>query len=241
MPSRLFRQLSVIVILSAVLRAAESAPPVPALPAVPLEAYAAVGSNFAQNTRIADLGWNDAQFEAFVEGLRATFKGKPLPLDAPARLLHEGIGQRLQALAAQEARAEQERLTAPDGLEQFMKEMTKRFKLQRSDSGLAFGLITPSGGSSRPGPDDTVVVTYDAVAADARTDLPQLSVKNRRVKVADLIPGLAEGVQMMTAQGSALFIVPPDLSYGDGEWPAGVVRGSPLFFTVVVNEIIVAP
>jgi FKBP-type peptidyl-prolyl cis-trans isomerase len=224
--------------LAAFLPAAEPAAPAP--PTFPMDAYVALGSNFAQNTRLAELGWTDVQFEAFVDGLRATFHGSPKPFDTQARLLHEAISRRLQALAEEAQRAREKHYSGPEGIEEYMKDAAKNFKLQRSDSGLAFGLMS-RGGGARPGPDDTVVVTYNAVSADAQTELPALSAQRRRVKVADLLPGLAEGVQMMTIESSALLVLPPDLSYGTGAWPAEVSRGSPLIFSVNLHEIIAAP
>ncbi|MES1167595.1 MAG: FKBP-type peptidyl-prolyl cis-trans isomerase, partial [Oleiharenicola lentus] len=152
----------------------------------------------------------------------------------------EEIGRRLQALAAAEDRVRLERFTGPGEIEGYMKEMTKRFKLQRSDSGLAYGIMA-RGATLRPGPDDTVVISCNAVAADTKTELPSLSLQQQRRKVADLLPGLAEGIQMMSKDASALLILPPDLSYGEGEWPAGIPRGAPLIFTVVVHDIIAAP
>lgn len=232
--------LFALLLLAASFRAAEPAAPATVPAAFSLEAYSAVGSGFAQNTRLPDLGWTEAQFEAFLLGVRAAFQGKPLALDAQARLLHDAIGLRVQALVEQDERARQQQFAEPDRLEAYMKEVTKAFKLQRADSGLAFALVT-RGGGARPGPDDTVVVTYNAVAADAKTELTSLSVKRHRLKVSELLPGLAEGIQMMTMGSSAMLVVPPDLSYGEGTWPAEVPRGSPLIFSVNLHEIIPAP
>jgi hypothetical protein len=95
-------------------------------------------------------------------------------------------------------------------------------------------------GTARPGPDDTVVVTYEVVAADMQTELPRLGAKARRVRVSELPPGLAEGVQMLAADGTAMLVVPPDLAFADDAWPADVPR-APLIFTVKLHEIIAAP
>lgn len=204
-----------------------------------LEAFAAVGSDFAASTHLAELGWNEAQFNAFLDGVRATFQGKPYPLDHRAQQLQVEIGQRLVEMKSEE---EKKRLdfSQPGRVQAYMKEIAKQFALQFSDSGLVYALM-PSKGNLRPGPDDTVVVSYDAVAADQKTDLPQISAKQRRCKVSDLLPGLAEGAQLLTASGSALLVVPPDLTYGTGDWPAGVVRGAPILFTLTLHEIVAQP
>lgn len=200
------------------------------------ETYASLGSSFAQNSKLAQLGWTDAQMDAFIEGLRATFHGRPLPFTAEAAQLQEAVGQRVQELIASESRAF---FTDPARLEMYMKERVKQYRLQRSDSGLAFGLMAQRGGS-RPGPEDTVVISLTAVAADAQTEIPGLKIENRRMHVSDLLPGLAEGVQMMAAGSTGMFVVPPALSYGDGAWPDGVERGTPIIFTVKLHEVVVA-
>lgn len=212
------------------LRAAE--PAAASEPAFPLETYAAVGSQFAENSGLAVLGWTDQQFEAFVDGLRATVRGRPYAFDARARQLHDAIGRRLQQHMQE---MEAARFTRPGEVEKYMKEAAKGLKLELTDSGLAYGLLTREGGT-RPGPDDTVVLSYSVVAADAQTELPQLTASHRRVKVSELLPGLAEGVQMMALSAQALFVLPPDLSYGKGEWPAGVTP-APLIFTVKLEAI----
>lgn len=239
MKSPFLRVLPVLLLSGAVIRAADApAAPAGGLEAFPLDAYVALGSNFAQNARMADLGMSEAQFSAFLDGFRATFQGRPRPLDAEAIRLNETISRRLQSLAEQESRGRQAQFADPRQVEVYMKEAATKFKLQRSDSGLAYGLI--SAGTARPGPDDRVVVTFNAVAADLQTELPQLSAREQRFKVSDLLPGLAEGVQMIAAEGTALLVVPPDLSYADGEWPAGVARG-PIIFTLKLHEIITDP
>jgi FKBP-type peptidyl-prolyl cis-trans isomerase FkpA/FKBP-type peptidyl-prolyl cis-trans isomerase FklB len=198
------------------------------------ETYASLGSSFAQNSRLTQLGWTENQFEAFIEGLRATFRGRPLAMTAEAQQLQESIGQRVQELVAQE---HQTYYADPARLEAYMKQRAKELRLQRSDSGLAFALL-PQPEGSRPGPDDAVVISLEAAAADGQTEIPNLKIDHRRMRVSDLLPGLAEGVQMMQPGSSGLYLVPPALSYGDGTWPAGVERGTPIMFTLKLHEII---
>jgi FKBP-type peptidyl-prolyl cis-trans isomerase len=76
------------------------------------------------------------------------------------------------------------------------------------------------------------------MAADGTTKLPQLSFARAQLKMTDLLPGFMEGLQMMTVDSTAIFVLPPSLSFGEGEWPAGVERGAPLIFQVTLHEII---
>jgi FKBP-type peptidyl-prolyl cis-trans isomerase FkpA len=202
----------------------------------PLEAFSAIGSALAQHNRLADLGWTDAQLGAFLEGIRATVRGKSYPFDAAARSLSGDMSRRIAELAVRER---QQEFAKPGAVEQYMKETRKSFGLQQSDSGLAYG-IKAGGTGVRPGPGDTVVVSFTATAADATTDLPQLATNHKRLKVSELMPGLAEGVQMMTPDSQAMFVLPPALSFGEGEWPAGVDRKTPLVFLFVLHNVVSA-
>lgn len=234
MKAILVRACLVLVLPATALRAAEPA----AAADYPLDAFVAVGSTFAQNTRLPDIGLTEEQFNAFMEGIRAAYRRTPRPLDGQSQHLHEMIGQRLKALEEEEQVARQNYFADPARLEAYMKDAVKNFRLQRSDTGMAYGLV--SSGTSRPGPDDRVVVTYTAVTADGQTELPQISVKEKQVKVSDLLPGLAEGVMLLAAEGTALLVLPPDLTYAAGKWPEGVMHGTPLIFTVKLHSIVTA-
>ena len=82
-----------------------------------------------------------------------------------------------------------------------------------------------------------MVVSYVAYAADGTTRLPQLSSDHVRVKLAGLLPGFMEGLQMMTVESKAVLVMPPALSFGENEWPRGVDRGLPLIFYITLHEV----
>jgi len=231
---KFFNVYLLFALMTPVWAAIGAGPSTPLTTGYPIDTYASLGSSFAQNAHLADLGWTEAQFNAFIDGLRATFRGRPVAMNEEAARLQAAVAGRIQNLVAHDAL---KYFADPARLEAYMKERVKELHLQRSDTGLAFGMIPASGGS-RPGPEDTVVISFKATAADGQTELPTLTIDHRHMPVANLIPGLAEGVQMMNAGSSALFIVPPTLSYGDGEWPDGVEQGTPIIFTVTLHEIV---
>ena len=218
------------------------ATPLAATDAAPNDAYAAVGSKFARDNRLHELGWSEDQVEAFISGIRATFQGSPRQLSPAAEALMQEIGRRVQELEQQALRQQfgSEAFARPGYLERYLKDMRSRLGLQASDSGLVFGIKVNSSGA-RPEPGDTVIISYKVNTADGQTELPGLAQDRMRVKVQDLLPGLAEGLQMMTVGSGALLVLPPDLSYGSGEWPAGAERGTPLIFTVALHEIVTPP
>lgn len=230
-----------LLILLTGLQAAEPSVGPPSGESFTLENYAALGTSFASNYQLARLGWTEAQMEAFLNGQRAYFLGKPYALDDRARALHAETIRRLEsAMGPAKPSSAAEYFGDPARLEAYMKDVCKALQLQRSDSGLAFGMLTGRS-TIRPAPEDTVIISYRVTGPDGQTDLPGLALEKKRVKVADLLPGLIEGVQMVSAGGRGLFVLPAALSFGEGKWPPGTDPGMPLIFTVTLDEIIAAP
>ena len=208
-------------------------------PPAPLTAFAAIGSSMAQVSHLPELGWSEEQIAAFVEGVNAVFHGKPYPFDDAARQVSAEMMRKVQELEAHKKQQAVDAFAQPGRLEKYMKEMRKRYGLQQSDTGLAYSVQAGRTGV-RPRPGDTIVVSCLATAADGTTKLPQLSSDHMRVKMANLLPGFMEGFQMMSVDSQARFILPPALSFGTGEWPEGVDRGTPLLFFVTLHEVISA-
>lgn len=223
---------------------------VPANAAAPdddLAAYASMGSAVAINMRFAELGWTDAQFAAFLTGFRAAFEGTPYPATEATRRLFAETQERL---AARDSASSPQSATpvAPvsqasasahfDRLEHYLATVRENFELQKTPSGLLYRI---NGGSGpRPRPQDTIVINLAAKAPDGTTALPQLSSAGVRTKVADLLPGLAEGVQMIALGGRGFFVLPPHLSFGKGPWPDGLEPGMPLIYELDLVDIVIA-
>ncbi len=198
-----------------------------------LAAFAGFGSAVANQMRMAEWNWSDAQFAAFVEGLRASRQGRAYPFDADAQQLSDRIKQRLAELAAPPAGP------GSDPIDQYLRQAREGLGMQQTASSLLY-LIVQAGGGPRPRLTDEVVVTATVTAADGKTPLPQLAAQHMKIRMADLIPGLAEGLQLVALGGRAVFVVPPKLSFPSGHWPAGVEAGSPLIFRIELEDIISA-
>ena len=214
-----------------------AAAPAKAVSDYPLSAFAAMGSSFADGNHLPELGWNEAQIAAFIDGIGAALHGKSYPFDAAAGKVSADMGRRVQEILSR-AQATQPVKSFPTArLETVMKELRERLGLQKAESGLAYRVETGRGGP-RPRPEDTVVFSCVAMAVDGKTPVPELSTKQTRQKMADLLPGFREGLQMMTRESNAVLVLPPDLSFGDGDWPSGLERGSPIIFQITLHEII---
>lgn len=212
------------------------APAADATPSFPLSAYSSFGSSLAKSGHFGELGWTDAQIDAFLEGFREAAQGKEVPVDNAARQLAAEMGRRISAIASA---APQPATAAPDRkaqLARYFKDMQKKLGLQISDSGLGYN-VQPGRNGIRPRPGDTIVFTCQAAGADGTTKLPQLSSEHVRVRLEGMLPGLMEGLQMMTIESHAVFVLPPSLSFGDGAWPDGVPRGSPLVFWITLHDV----
>jgi FKBP-type peptidyl-prolyl cis-trans isomerase FkpA len=223
---------------------ADAAPGAAAAPApassYPTSAYASFGSSLAVSGHFAELGWTDEQVNAFLQGFKAAVQGKPLPLDDSARHLADDIGKRMSDTAAAARMQEAEAADPKVRLKTYFREMGKRLGLQVSDDGLGYNVQSGRNGI-RPRPGDLIVVTVKATQADGSTVLPGLSAQNLKVKFSGMMPGLMEGLQMMTVGGHAVFVIPPGLSFADGAWPDGVPPGSPLVYWVTLEDVTAAP
>jgi FKBP-type peptidyl-prolyl cis-trans isomerase FkpA len=191
-----------------------------------LSPYAALGSYMAENNRIPDLKWTAAQFGAFQEGFRASYEGRGLPLDEAAGKLRDEISQRVQKMVE----AEQ-----PDPVRDYFRFLRDKEGVKQTASGLHYR-ITEEGSGDHPQATDTVVISYAAGLPDGKS-VPALSRTRVKVVVQDLLPGLAEGVQMLKVGGKGLIYVPPTLSFKAADWPPQLPREAPLVFFVEMHDI----
>lgn len=189
--------------------------------------YAALGSYMAENNRIPDLGWTEAQFAEFLQGFRSSYEGRGVPLDEDAKRLRDEISQRVQKMIA----AEQ-----PDPAEEYFRMLREKEGVARTGSGLHYRITEPGLGEM-PAANDTVVISFAARLPDGQ-DLPALSRARVRMPVRDLLPGLAEGVQLLRVRGKALVYLPPALAFSDEAWPREIPKGVPLAFFIELHEVI---
>jgi FKBP-type peptidyl-prolyl cis-trans isomerase len=192
-------------------------------------AYAALGSFTAENNRIPDLGWTEAQFAEFLEGMRSSYEGRGVPMDEDAKRLRDEIGERVQKMIEAER---------PDPAEEYFRMLREKEAVSRTPSGLHYRITEPGLGEMATAA-DTVVISFAGRLPDGR-ELPAFSRARVRMAVRDLLPGLAEGVQLLRVGGKALVYVPASLSFGEQDWPADIPKGVPLAFFVELHEVIPA-
>lgn len=219
--------------------ATADAPPAGAPAAVAnftLDAYTALGSAMAKESHLPELGWDQPRIAAFLSGVKSAFEGRGQPPTPELAELKHELDETIQALEVQQRHAT---LTTPAGLKQFLKKTRKEASLRETDTGLCYRVLKPGTGV-HPRLQDAVVVSFECHLADDMALVPSVQADHLRVKVADLLPGLSEGLQMLTTDGELLLVVPPDLSFRDGPWPTGVDPGMPLAFVIKLHEVIPA-
>lgn len=195
-----------------------------------LAPYAELGSYMAENNRIADLKWTPEQFAAFQDGFRASYEGRGLPFGDAAAKLRDDISAKVQAMLAAER---------PDPVKEYFRFLREKENVKEAPSGLHYR-ITEEGTGEPPKAGDTVVISYAAGLPEGKS-LPALSRTRVKVAVRDLLPGLAEGVQLLRVGGKGLIYVPPALSFKPADWPPQLPPDAPLVFFVEMHDILPAP
>jgi FKBP-type peptidyl-prolyl cis-trans isomerase len=204
-------------------------PPVEVAATLPRELtpYAALGSFMAENNRIADLKWSKEQFAAFQDGLRASYEGRGLPMDDAAKRLGEEVSRQVQGMLTAER---------PDPMAEYFRTLREKENVKATASGLHYR-ITEEGADTAAGPADTVVISYTARLPDGQ-NIPKLSQVRVKVQVQDLLPGLAEGVQLLKVGGKALVYLPPELSFTEKNWPPQLPKGAPIVFFLELHDVV---
>ena len=117
-----------------------------------------------------------------------------------------------------------------------------KVKVVETRSGLRFIDCKPGNGAF-PMAGDTVEFTYVGTLVNG---FEFDNSKNRGegplvIKVEDAIRGLREGLQKMRESGRMIFVVPPELGFGNEGVPGKVPPGATLFFDVQLESVKTAP
>jgi len=189
-----------------------------------------VGSQLNRDKEIVDL-------EAFIQGVRAGFAGKPNEVkredfEAAMKSL-QGIQKAKQDALAAKKKIEDAKLAAkikPE-LNAFLAET-----LIKTKSGLEYKIVKKGDGAS-PVASDTVTVHYtgyltDGTKFDSSVDRGQPA----SFPLGNVIKGWTEGLQLMKVGSKYRFKIPADLAYGaNGQGP--IPANSTLIFDVELIAI----
>jgi peptidylprolyl isomerase len=94
----------------------------------------------------------------------------------------------------------------------------------RTESGLAYKVLTPGSGTRHPGSTSTVTVNYSGWTTDGRLfDSTIVSGRPATMSVGGVIKGWTEGLQLMVEGEKARFWIPEALAYGGQRAPYGML------------------
>lgn len=174
--------------------------------------------------------------DTLVKGLRAAIAEEKLLLtEEQAKEIGEAFGQRMQAKQIAKAMAE-----AKTNLEKGQKALAENGKkpgVTTTASGLQYQVIT-EGKGAKPGATDGVKVHYKGTLLDGKTfDSSYDRGEPAVMPLQGVIPGWAEGLQLMPVGSKFKFWIPAQLAYGE-QAPPAIGPNQPLVFEVELLEIV---
>lgn len=168
------------------------------------------------------------EFSSFANGLREMLSGKPA-------LSEDAAAERVQA-AMDAAFAK----TKDDNLKQsvkFLSENKKKKGITTTKSGLQYEVLE-KGKGEQPRKDSVVVVHYTGTLPDGTVfDSSREGAEPATIPLEHVIPGWAEGIQLMHVGGRTKLFIPPELGYGEAAGLPEIPPNSVLIFDVELLEI----
>ena len=120
----------------------------------------------------------------------------------------------------------------------FIENFLKEEGAMKTDSGLAYKIITPGDQAAKPGPTDEVEVHYHGTLIDGTVfDSSVERGKTISFPLNRVIPGWTEGLQLIGKGGKIKLVIPAELGYGDRGAPPKIPGGSTLIFEVELFNI----
>ena len=172
----------------------------------------------------------DIDYIAFTEGLRAAMQRGQTRMgsDEAYGLVQDAF--EVSMLRQAEAQREQEMV--------FLTENALRDGVHVTESGLQY-IVLEEGRGPKPTVNDTVIVHYEGSLTNGRVfDSSYQQNQPEEIPLDMVIPGWAEGIQLMNVGSRYILYIPSGLAYG--EYGAGQIIPpySTLVFTIELIEIV---
>ena len=192
-----------------------------------------IGSSLKQ---MKDQG-SEIDMKVFIEAMQASYEGKESKMtEVQAQEVMMKFLKEQQTKAAEKLQAD-----AKANLEKgeaFLKENATKEGVKTTASGLQYK-ITKEGEGKQPKKDDIVVVEYEGRLIDGTVfDSSKANGGPVTFPVSQVIPGWAEGIQLLKEGSEATFYIPSKLAYRDQVMPGGKIGpNSTLVFDVKLVKI----
>lgn len=172
------------------------------------------------------LGFNDEEMAAFIEGLKAYQAGKAFPENAAE------IGPKMQAFLEQRAAKIMDEQLAKTKAENdaFWAKLKENKNVKFEPSGLGYEIIKQGEGL----PKESSIVEVDYVGTlinGTEFDSSKKTGKPAKFPLAQVIPGFREGLQKIGKGGKIRLYIPAKLGYGN-QAVGAIPAGSTLIFDV---------
>ncbi|MDG5816117.1 FKBP-type peptidyl-prolyl cis-trans isomerase N-terminal domain-containing protein [Chitinispirillales bacterium ANBcel5] len=178
----------------------------------------------------------DFNIDLFTMAVTQVLTGKESLLESKQRdSVRQVFAEQIKELEEKELETISERLREESVI--YMSQNRRRRGVRATASGLQYIVLSHSEGK-QPGPQDTVRAIYIGMLTDKTVidrSLPDLAYI---IDLDKTIPGLSEGIQMMSPGSSYRFFIPPDLAYGSNGIPPEVPPYSVIIFEVELVEIL---
>lgn len=172
---------------------------------------------------------------AFNEGIRQALQGESAILDSTsidsirrrfAEYIKEQMTQKEQQLATTNREASQK----------FLESNKKLQDVKTTSSGLQYKILNKTKGIS-PSATDSVIVLYKGSLIDGAIIDSTPSSQPATLDLSKTIPGLTEGIQLMSIGSKYRFFIPPELAYGSMGAPPAIPPESVLIFDIELIDI----
>ena len=222
------------VALAALLTAACSAAPEASLDTEDQQASYAIGLDMGSSLAPAQ-GLLDVP--ALMKGIEDAINEAEPALDPEVRQAAlQAFSSRVRD--AQMARMEEEGAENREAGAAYLAENGAREGVTTTESGLQYEVITPAEGPT-PAAEDQVRIHYRGTLVDGTEfDSSYSRGEPSQFGVGGVIPGFAEGLQLMEVGSSYRFVIPSDIAYGPQGSGGAIGPDATLIFEVELLEII---
>ena len=175
-------------------------------------------------------GLGEMDYAAFTEGLRNAMEQKPtlLEQDEALEIVQTAFENAMMKQSA-ELRAKEEK---------FLNENAQKEGVISNPSGLQY-MVLAEGSGPKPSSDDIVRVHYEGALTDGTVfDSSYHLERGEEIPLDMVIPGWAEGIQLMNVGSKYLLYIPSHLAYGERGAGQIIPPYSTLVFTIELVEII---